>query len=72
MIKYTRTQVFKAINYGDPFIRPVFYEFPGDPKVYPDQTTQFMYGPSFFATIKDETTVIQTYLAAGTWCPPSY
>ena len=26
MLKYTRTQLFKQINFGTPFIRPLFFE----------------------------------------------
>ena len=34
MIKYTRTYLFKQINEGFPFIRPLFYDYPEDEKTF--------------------------------------
>ena len=49
LLAYTRTQVFKQTNFGTPFIRPLFFDFP-NADIANSITTQFMYGPSVIST----------------------
>lgn len=49
MMAYTRTQVFKQINFGTPFIRPLFFNYPG--ATSKDLLgTSYMYGPSILSS----------------------
>lgn len=46
---YFYTQFYNAHLYGDPVVRPLFYEFPDDPKVL-DNDHQFLWGSSLMIT----------------------
>lgn len=65
MIAYTRTQVFKQINYGTPVIRPLFFE---DKAVdYSTIATQYMFGPSIIAQT-DFTYSDKVFASNISWC----
>ena len=65
MLAYTRTQVFKHINFGTPVIRPIFFE-----AVEPDYSsvgTQYMFGPSILGQT-DFTYSDKLFAPSVSWC----
>mgnify|MGYP002801005180 FL=1 len=68
MRDYTLTLARDAHENGAPMMRPMFFEFPDDPKCY-ELWDQYMYGPDIlFAPIYNEhQTDREVYLPAGEW-----
>lgn len=50
-MKYMRTNIFKQSNFGDAFIRPLFYDYPEDVQAYNEVENQYMYGPAIKVSI---------------------
>ena len=50
---YTRTQLYKQINFGTAFIRPLFFEFDNIIDREAVTSSSYMYGPSILA-FKDQ------------------
>lgn len=72
MIKYTQSQLFKQAMQGDPFIHPLFLDFPSDDSTFnPDVIkNQYMYG-SFMVSIKANVKGEGSYFPNSTWCTVS-
>lgn len=68
MRDYTLSLARDAHENGAPMMRPMFFEFPDDPKCY-ELWDQYMYGPDIlFAPIYNEhQTDREVYLPAGEW-----
>lgn len=72
-LKYTKTQIFKQRISGEPFIRPLFYDFPEDYFTYPEVDKQYMYGPNIKVSIHDNANKEEpAYFPAGKWCSVYY
>jgi alpha-D-xyloside xylohydrolase len=63
---YTRDLMKQAHVHGRPVIRPLFYEFPRDPKAW-EVETQYMYGGTFLVApvLEAGQRKLKVYLPAG-------
>lgn len=68
MLPYLYTLFYRASAFGETVMRPVFFEFPLDPNVYPLEE-QFMWGPSVLISpvLEAGKTSVSAYFPAGRW-----
>ncbi len=67
MIPYLYSMLYEASTKGDAIMRPVFYDFQNDPKVY-REGVNFMFGPYILVAnvVEEGATEREVYLPAGT------
>ncbi|KAL1452026.1 hypothetical protein WDU94_006345 [Cyamophila willieti] len=68
LLPYLYTLLFKASQYGQTVVRPLFFEFPNDKVTY-DLDQQFLWGSAllFVPVLKQGVTSVEAYLPHGTW-----
>lgn len=71
-LPYLYTLFYRSHVYGDTVARPLFFEFPDDPKTY-DIDEQFMWGPALLVNpaLYQGQTDVTAYVPAGIWVSPS-
>lgn len=66
LLPYMYTQFFNAYKYGDPVVRPLFYEFPNDTEVL-SNSQQFMWGSGILISPVVNPNAVISYFPTGYW-----
>lgn len=67
LLPYLYSLMYEASTDGAPAMRPLFYEFPQDRKLYRDRHMEFMFGPALLVAcvVEEGATTREVYLPEG-------